>query len=239
MASDGECWLGAVGDIEKEALAQGEELGREAARISGVYEQGLLSGFQKAYALGVEIGFIESSVFGEGIGGESSAGSKGTDIQAKVQATNGNVSASDASERNGSSEGPGSRFPKSWGEPPQMQTRDLRQLPGGYGMGSSTLAKWIQEKINEDTKDAEIGSATSEAEPDTSPAASDRVFKRTGKLLAKIQSIPLVNNSNVDFEEEVKSLRATYVMRIDMLMFRGLSMIMLLYSISSCAPWNL
>ena len=27
-----------------------------------------------------------------------------------------------------------------------MQTRDLRQLPFGYGMGSSTLASWLSRK---------------------------------------------------------------------------------------------
>ena len=41
-----------------------------------------------------------------------------------------------------------SRFPEHWGEPPAMQTRDLRELPGGYGMGSGTLAAWITEKMS-------------------------------------------------------------------------------------------
>ena len=41
-------------------------------------------------------------------------------------------------------------FPVHWGNPPQIQTRDLRELPGGYGMGSSTLAKWIQGNLDKD-----------------------------------------------------------------------------------------
>ena len=45
-----------------------------------------------------------------------------------------------------------SRFPSSWGPPPTAQTRDLRPLPGGYGQGSSTLARWIEEKMAQDTK---------------------------------------------------------------------------------------
>ena len=49
-------------------------------------------------------------------------------------------------------EGGQSRFPKHWGDPPMMQTRDLRPLPGGYGMGSGTLAKWIEEKMAADTE---------------------------------------------------------------------------------------
>lgn len=41
-------------------------------------------------------------------------------------------------------------FPQHWGEPPAIQTKDLRQLPGGYGMGSGTLAKWIETKMEAD-----------------------------------------------------------------------------------------
>jgi hypothetical protein len=41
-------------------------------------------------------------------------------------------------------------FPKHWGDPPKRQTRDLRPLPGGYGMGSGTLARWIQENLDRD-----------------------------------------------------------------------------------------
>jgi len=35
------------------------------------------------------------------------------------------------------------QYPAEWGPPPVAQTRDLVPLPGGYGMGSSTLARWI------------------------------------------------------------------------------------------------
>ena len=42
--------------------------------------------------------------------------------------------------------------PKHWGDPPRRQTRDLRPLPGGYGMGSGTLARWIQENLDRDQK---------------------------------------------------------------------------------------
>lgn len=43
-------------------------------------------------------------------------------------------------------------FPDHWGDPPKIQTRDLRELPGGYGKGSGTLAKWIQKNLDEDAK---------------------------------------------------------------------------------------
>ena len=50
---------------------------------------------------------------------------------------------------------PGGRkpFPKHWGAPPRIQTRDLRPLPGGYGMGSSTMANWIQKNLDKDAKE--------------------------------------------------------------------------------------
>ena len=44
-------------------------------------------------------------------------------------------------------------FPKTLGAShPKKQTRDLRPLPGGYGMGSGTLARWIQENLDRDKK---------------------------------------------------------------------------------------
>ena len=41
-------------------------------------------------------------------------------------------------------------YPAHWGKPPQIQTRDLRPLPGGYGMGSGTLARWIRDHLARD-----------------------------------------------------------------------------------------
>ena len=43
-------------------------------------------------------------------------------------------------------------YPVHWGSPPKRQTRDYRKLPGGYGFGSSTLAKWIQQNMAKDNK---------------------------------------------------------------------------------------
>lgn len=42
------------------------------------------------------------------------------------------------------------RFPAHWGPPPRIETRDYRKLPGDYGFGSSTLARWIQEHLDKD-----------------------------------------------------------------------------------------
>src|SRR5690606_31759316 len=47
----------------------------------------------------------------------------------------------------------GSAFPAQphCGEPPPGQPRDLRPLPGGFGVGRSTPARWIEQKLAEDT----------------------------------------------------------------------------------------
>jgi uncharacterized protein YfaS (alpha-2-macroglobulin family) len=44
------------------------------------------------------------------------------------------------------------KYPAHWGEKPGEQTKDFVDLPAGFGRGSSTLAKWIQEHIDEDAK---------------------------------------------------------------------------------------
>lgn len=51
------------------------------------------------------------------------------------------------------------QFPEHWGPPPRIQTRDFRPLPGGYGRGSSTLARWIQMNLDRDAKLAELEGA--------------------------------------------------------------------------------
>lgn len=44
------------------------------------------------------------------------------------------------------------QFPAHWGQPPRIQTKDYRPLPGGFGRGSSTLARWIQNNLNRDAR---------------------------------------------------------------------------------------
>ena len=43
----------------------------------------------------------------------------------------------------------GKAFPWGWGKPPEIQTKDYRPLPYGYGNGSSTLYHWIIENKRE------------------------------------------------------------------------------------------
>ena len=40
----------------------------------------------------------------------------------------------------------GEAFPRSWGKPPEIQTKDYVPLPNGFGHGSSTLLHWIRSK---------------------------------------------------------------------------------------------
>ena len=44
----------------------------------------------------------------------------------------------------------GGLFPGRWGPEPAAQTRDYRELPGGYGFGSSTLNRWIEQNMAKD-----------------------------------------------------------------------------------------
>ncbi len=46
------------------------------------------------------------------------------------------------------------KYPEHWGQPPMIQTRDYRPLPGGFGQGSSTLANWIQANLDKDAASA-------------------------------------------------------------------------------------
>lgn len=69
------------------------------------------------------------------------------------------------------------RFPARWGSPPLRQTRDVRPLPGGYGTGSTTLCRWVEEKLKED--------ATPAAPPPPAGAQGSGTIGSGRKLSAK------------------------------------------------------
>jgi hypothetical protein len=54
----------------------------------------------------------------------------------------------------GGGPGTGGGYPAHWGDPPNMQTADITDLPGGYGQGSSSLAGWIQQNLDRDAQQA-------------------------------------------------------------------------------------
>lgn len=55
------------------------------------------------------------------------------------------------------------RFPKHWGPEPPIQTRDYRELPGGYGFGSSTLYAWIENNMAKDAAAAAAAAPPAES----------------------------------------------------------------------------
>jgi len=68
----------------------------------------------------------------------------------------------------------GHNFPAHWGPPPQMQTKDLRPLPGEFGMGSSTLATWIQQHL-----DADAGAPPAPPAEDSADTQRDLMYGYT------------------------------------------------------------
>ena len=83
----------------------------------------------------------------------------------------------------------GKPFPIHWGQPPLRQTRDLRALPAGYGRGSGTLARWIQEKLDNDAK--KVGAKPIPAPPIRPPAVFDpnaKAMEQAKADTAKVQA---------------------------------------------------
>ena len=84
----------------------------------------------------------------------------------------------------------GKPFPAHWGQPPLRQTRDLRILPGGYGRGSGTLARWIQENIEADAKDP--GRAKGKKNP------KDQEIKKLEKEIAQMKALLITSKFNTE-----------------------------------------
>lgn len=73
------------------------------------------------------------------------------------------------------------RFPKHWGNPPKIQTRDLVPLPEPYGRGSSTLRNWI---VENQKKDASKKQSTSLTIPASKIPVKGGFYLDRGKWLA-------------------------------------------------------
>lgn len=65
-------------------------------------------------------------------------------------------------------------FPVRWGPPPEIQTRDYVELPGGFGHGSSTLKHWIAANL---AKDQTAGDTTK-------PPAGKALYQQNFEALA-------------------------------------------------------
>ncbi|MDB4711519.1 hypothetical protein OAF35_02490 [Verrucomicrobiales bacterium] len=84
----------------------------------------------------------------------------------------------------------GKPFPTHWGQPPLRQTRDLRILPAGYGRGSGTLARWIQENLEADAKDP--GRAKGKKNP------KDQEIKKLEKEIAQMKGLLITSKFNTE-----------------------------------------
>jgi len=73
-------------------------------------------------------------------------------------------------------------YPAHWGAPPRLQTKDLRPLPGGYGMGSSTLANWIKKNMDMDAKDPNRGKGGK-----TKPGGNNEEIQKLRQEIARMK----------------------------------------------------
>jgi len=79
------------------------------------------------------------------------------------------------------------RFPKHWGHPPRLQVRDHVKLPGKFGEGSSTLAKWIADNLKRDANKERPGKEEPNPQPKPKPKP-----KPPGKPTPPIVPLPPV-----------------------------------------------
>lgn len=82
----------------------------------------------------------------------------------------------------------GKVYPAHWGAPPRRQTRDLRVLPGGYGRGSGTLARWIQEQLDKDAETTVAKPKPLQARPvPVPPIAIEPVANKQPARMARLE----------------------------------------------------
>ena len=74
-------------------------------------------------------------------------------------------------------------FPPHWGKPPLLQTKDMRPLPFGFGMGSSTLAAWIKEHVKKDKENNVKPDRPNRPEPSPKIKAKIEAFQEKRKAL--------------------------------------------------------
>jgi len=98
---------------------------------------------------------------------------------------------------------PGGRkkYPAHWGDPPRIQTRDLRPLPGGYGMGSGTLARWIQQNLDKDAAGRKPGGGAN-----ANQAQIGRLQARVKQIKSFMARARLTKKSRERYLGEIKKL---------------------------------
>lgn len=81
-------------------------------------------------------------------------------------------------------------YPDHWGQPPLWGSMDMRPLPGGYGQGSSTLARWIQNHLDADAAGA-AGAADAVAAAADAAADGDTVVVDDSGATNKLAEHPV------------------------------------------------
>jgi hypothetical protein len=74
-------------------------------------------------------------------------------------------------------------FPPHWGKPPLLQTKDMRPLPFGFGIGSSTLAAWIKEHAKKDKEGGVKPDRPKRPEPSPEVEAMTKELREKRKVL--------------------------------------------------------
>ena len=90
------------------------------------------------------------------------------------------------------------KFPGHWGKPPLAQTKDFTELPGGFGMGSSTLASWIKENIAEDKENGKFPG-------DRKPDELSDIEKQDPKKIER-ETLEAVKEGKLSIEDARKKL---------------------------------
>jgi hypothetical protein len=91
-------------------------------------------------------------------------------------------------------EKPKPKFPLHWGKPPLFQTKDIVDLPGKFGKGSSTLASWIKNNIQRDVEKRESEILTDD--------------ERKNPRLIESETLKAVKDGKISKEEARKKLDA-------------------------------
>jgi len=100
-------------------------------------------------------------------------------------------------------------FPKHWGEPPRIQTKDFRPLPGGFGMGSSTLAVWIEKNIERDVDKGKRPEVKPKPKPKPSLPVRPELPKEIKKKMDNIKRIQTLLKEGLKRKLDVLGEEAT------------------------------
>ena len=97
-------------------------------------------------------------------------------------------------------------YPAHWGAVPSIQTKDIRPLPGGYGMGSGTLAKWIQKNLDADAK-VSAGTKEQKAKDGTNAEEIRQVEKKIADMEDFAKRARFTAEGLTKHQEQIAALR--------------------------------